>query len=191
MKDFQAILLEGVFYTSEEIYPDSKGQISEGFCDLRVQGQKKSVYETLASFVGQRVRIAIHQLPEMPPDLLRWGGGSCLWQDAGHCPFGHHETPHRIYNVSGEGILLYDLDHKANSGGWWIQRFDGVQEILPLAHALVGHRGRVACATVLTVEEMRDAVTNAGDFGTVEGLGRHVEDLRELVAGLNKVIKEG
>jgi hypothetical protein len=190
VSDFRAILLEGVFYLSDEPYPDSKGILRPGFNDLLVQpdqGPPGSIYAAIRPFLDGRVQIAVHQLPNMPPDLTRWGGGSCLWMGAGLCPFGHHKEPFRLFNVSGDGFLRYDLDHGRSEGGWWLDRPDGAREILPLAMAMAGHRGRVAVATAMTVEQMRDAVMSSGDLNSVEALGRRAEDLRDLVAGLSKI----
>ena len=193
MSDFQAILLEGLFYASEEPFPDAHGVLRDGFNDLLVRpdsGPVKSVYATLKPFIGQKVQIAVHQLPNNPPDMTRWGGGSCFWQEAGgHCPFGHHENPHTLFNVSGQGFLIYDLDHSKGSGGWWLGRPDGGKEMLPLSHALLGHRGRVATATAMTVEELRDSLMESGDLGSIEGIGNRVNDLKDLIAGLGRAVK--
>jgi hypothetical protein len=192
MKDFQAILLEGLFYPSEDPYPDANGVLRDGFNDLLVKpdsGPVQSVYETLKPFIGERVQIAVHQLPDSPPNLARWGGGSCFWQDAGHCPFGHHEHPHRLFNVSGQGFLIYDLDHGKSEGGWWLEEPNGNRLMLPLALALTGHRARVATATALSVEEMRDALAASGELDSIEGIGNRVSDLKDLVSGLGQAIK--
>lgn len=192
MPEFNAILLEGVFYTSDEPYPDSNGVVRDGWASLLVQqegGAPESVYETLRPFVGQRVQIAVHHLPDMPPNPTLWGGGSCLWQNAGHCPFGHHQNPFQLFNVSGQGFLEYDLDHTKGEGGWWLTKLDGGREMLPLQHVLAGHRGRIACATAMTVEEMRDALIASGQFDSIDALGQRVGDLRDLVAGISKATK--
>jgi hypothetical protein len=192
MSDFQAILLEGLFYDSEEPYPDANGVLRDGFNDLLVRpdsGAVVSVYKTLKPLIGQRVQFAVHQLPNNPPDMTRWGGGSCFWQEAGRCPFGHHENPHMLFNVSGQGFLVYDLDHTSGSGGWWLERADGGKEMLPLAHALLGHRGRVASATAMSVEQMRDSLMASGDLDDIEGIGNRVNDLKDLLAGLGRAVK--
>lgn len=153
---FHALLLEGVFnlgvdfscYTSEST---------------------KDVAETLRPFLGQRVRVAAHHLP-LRLDSTRWGCGSCLWQDgqagAGPCPAGHATRPSWLYNVSVEGVLepTDDLD-------WRVVGFDGTVTNLELRRMMPGHVGRILAATVLSVEQMRDALSASGLAGAVESLG--------------------
>ena len=193
MSEFKAILLEGLFFLSEDPYPDSQGLIKAGFTNLMVQtddGLVKSVYDTLRPFVGERVQLASHHLPNNPPDVSLWGGGSCFWEPSGQCPFGHHERPQALFNVSGEGILEYDLNHSKGSGGWWLLRPDGTRDMLPFAHALRGHRSRVAVATLMTVDQMRDSLLASGALDTVEGLGKKVTELKDLVERLDQTLKE-
>lgn len=188
--DFQAILLEGLFFLAEEPYPDSNGQVRPEFKDLLVQtpgGDKKSVYAALQPLVGQRVYVAAHHVPSNPVDPTKWGGGSCFWQPAARCPFGHHVNPHSLYNLTAEGTLVYDLDFQAGAGGWWVHGNDGGRHMLPWAVVLPGHTGRVAAATAMSVEQMRDSVLASGV--NVEGLGERATELRDLVVDLGKVVK--
>lgn len=185
MSGFHAILLEGVFYLGDEPYPDVNGETREGYTDLLVPHRDgpKSVYDELLPLVGSKVRVAAHHLPMLPIDPARWGGGCCMFQEMGHCPFGHHEHPGRLFNVSEEGILVYDIDHSRSEGGWWVERFDGTRVPLPLAHALVGHQSRVAAATALAIDEMKDAVAESG-MDPVEALGGKITEMRDLAERL-------
>lgn len=190
--DFHAILLEGLFFLSEDPYPDSKGRLRPEVTDLQVitpGGAKKSVYATLRPLVGQRVYFAGHHVPPNPPDPARWGGGACYWQPAALCPFGHHKNPHRLFNLTAQGVLVYDLDFESASGGWWIHADDGGKVILPLSMALPGHAGRVLGATDMSVEQMRDAAMKGGI--NVEGLGQRITDLQDLLGELGHVVKGG
>ena len=191
MRGFHAILLEGVFYLGDMPYPDVHGEIREGYNDLLCPSKSgpKSVYDELLPLVGQKVRVAAHHLPQLPIDANRWGGGSCMLQRTGYCPFGHHENPGRLFNISTEGILVYDLDHANAEGGWWVEQFDGTRVALPLAHALVGHQSRVAAATATAIDEMRDVVTQSG-MEPVESLGNQVNDLTDLAERLRGKIRE-
>ncbi len=190
MGDFQAILLEGVFFLSEDPYPDSRGVELPDYRDLLVQTPTgvRSAFATLRTLVGERVYLATHHVPSDPIDPTRWGGGSCHWQPAGICPFGHHNVPTRLFNLTAQGVLVYDLDHALKTGGWSVVGADGSHTILPLVLALPGHDGRLACATVMVAEQMRDAAMSAGL--DVESLGKRTTDLRNLVADLSKAIKE-
>jgi hypothetical protein len=201
MGEFQAILLEGLFFLSANPNPDSQGVVRPGFNDLIVQTPtgERSVYATLRPLVGQRVYFAAHHVPSEPIDASRWGGGSCHWQPAsGHqddparwqptprCPFGHHEHPTRLLNLVAQGVLAYDFDHATCTGGWWVDCADGSRVILPWLH-LVGHTARVAAATMMAAEQMRDAAMASGM--DVEGLGTQVADLRDLVMDLSRIVK--
>lgn len=154
---FSVVLLEGVFAGP----------------NLSIRGGP--VADALVQFVGERVRLAAHHLPSDPIDPTRWGGGSCTYQP-GLCPFGHHAYPTRMYSFSAEGILGRDGD------AWTLTRFDGT--VVPIGlEALVGHRGRVACAPVFDVEAMRDSVVSSGIDGDI---GIKVDELRAVLERLRR-----
>ena len=154
---FNVVLLEGVFAGPH----------------LSTRGG--TVVDALAQFVGERVRLAAHHLPSDPVDPTRWGGGSCTYQP-GPCPFGHHVDPTRMYSVTAEGVLGRDGD------AWTLARFDGTTVSVGL-DALVGHRGRVACAPMFDVEAMRDSVLSSGVDGD---LGVKVDELRSVLDRLRR-----
>lgn len=193
--EFQAVLLEGIFFLGTNPYPDAHGRTRDGFYDLLVQESPskmaRSAYDVLLPLVGQKVQFAAHHVPSLPIDPTRWGAGSCLWQASGSCPFGHHQNPGSLFNVSEQGVLAYDLDHEKGEGGWWIEKFDGGRVMLPLAHALSGHQARIAAATVLSVEEMRAALEEAGGVGSIDALGAKLSDVKDLLERLSKVNREG
>lgn len=168
--NFSAILLEGIFYHDEQ-------------GTLMVQpyrGPKAVVNDALDPLRGENVRIAIQHLPQMPLDPQSWGGGSCLNQQQGHCSFGHHKDPHAILNVTAEGELQTPAE---SSSDWFVRSFDGIERRLPLGD-LVGHHGRVAAATMFSVEEIKDKLAEAGMLDSVEGLGVQVDNLRDLLERL-------
>lgn len=177
--EFHAILLEGLFFLAEDRH----------FRDILVQTPTgiQPLYAALCPLIGQRVYFAVHHVPSDPIDPSRWGGGSCLWQPAARCPFGHHEHPTRLFNLTAQGMLTYAFDPDTNSEGWSIACLDGSRVVLPLATCLPGHTARVAAATVLSVEQMRDSAGAAGM--NVEGLGQRVTDLRDLVGDLGRILK--
>ena len=153
MPDFRACLIEGVFYD-----------------DLRCDSGQNLQAE-LQLLEGQRVRLAAHYLPPSPPDRNRPGAGSCLWP-AGKCPAGHIANPLWLYTLSGEGTLL-----PKSRGVWALEGLDGQEQILPLGLLLPGHQARVAAASLLSVEEMRDAVAGAGLSDAV----KRVSDLQAVL----------
>lgn len=194
MSEFNAILLEGIFYTTEEPYPDSNEAVRQGFGDLRVapsSGENQSLYDTLKPLIGRRVQLAFHHVPNMPIDPTRWGGGCCHWESYGRCPFGHHQEPTKLFNLAASGVLVYDLDHTKASGGWWLEQFDGTRVMLPFAHVLPGHYGRVAAATLDAVDDMRSALEQLGELGSVEDIVGKATDLQAVLDRLTSLVKEG
>lgn len=162
MGGFTTILLEGIFY-------------EEGaHLVVRTEVGVVPVAAKLAPLLGARVQFAAHHLPPNPPDLQRWGGGSCLWEGTGSpCPAGHGTHPLFLFNVSSDGVLTED------GGAWFLDRFDGTRTPLHL-RALIGHYGRIATATLLSVEAMRDVLASNGVEG-VEDLGVRADELREIL----------
>lgn len=163
MGGFTAILLEGIFY-------EEGGRLV-----ARTEtGAVTSVSDVLAPLQGARVQFAVHHLPPNPPNPQRWGGGSCLWEGTGApCPAGHGEHPLFLFNIASDGVLGEE------SGTWFLDRFDGTRLPLQL-HMLVGHHGRIASATLLSVEAMRD-VLGANGVDGVADLGVRADDLREIL----------
>jgi len=167
MEGFRALLLEGVFYNkdSQLLCTSNKGV--------------ENLFDMLTSVEGQRIKFAAHHLPPtLQPDPSKWGGGCCLWQPA-KCPAGHSEKPTWLFNLSVEGILV------RSNAVWSIESFDGKTTALPLQTMLVGHYARVAAATMLDVEKMREAVASQ-DLPNVEGLASRAEDLRKLLSRLRE-----
>lgn len=166
MGEFHAVLLEGLFFLTEEH-------------DLLVQTTAgvQSVYTALRPLVGQQVYVTVHHVPSDPVDGSRWGGGSCFWQPA-RCPFGHHERPASLFNLVIQGTLY-------PPGDWHVGCADGSTVYLHLAAYLPGHTARIAVATAMTAEQMRETAAGVG----VESLGQRVADLRDLVGDLGRLIK--
>jgi hypothetical protein len=184
-EEFRTLFLEGIFYRSGTPYPDAKGALKDGFEDLRVQpptGHSVPVYDALKEFVGRKIRLSAHQMPTKPIDPARWGGGCCLWQPVGYCPYGHHKRPGRLYNQAGEGELVY----KKCSGGWALRDPDGAWEMVPLSHALDGHVGRIVVATVLSPEQLREAVSGLPTPEVMAELEDRITGLQSLVGKLSR-----
>lgn len=195
MSEFNAILLEGLFYLGDQPLVDAHDVADDSARDLllkEVSGPPVNVRERLLPFVGKKVRVAAHHLPTDPTaSPPKWGLGSCVWQAmGGECPYGHNEhNPMDLFSISEEGVLVFDLDHSKRSGGWWLEKFDGTRMMLPLLWALNGHHGRIAAATALSIEDMRDTVTKAG-VDSVEGLNAQAQGLQDLLGRLAKTVRE-
>jgi len=164
MDGFRALLVEGVFYKTDSrlLCASDRGVVD--------------VNAMLSPLQGQRVRLAAHHLPPNPPDPTKWGGGCCLWEQTGRCPAGHHARPTWLFNLSHEGILVQD------GATWVVESFDGTRTPFRLEEMLVGHQARVAAATVLDLEKMRDALGAAGGSDEVESLVERANDLHDLLS---------
>jgi len=156
---FQVILLEGSFSADDS--------------DLRVQlddGSHKSVYEALRPLVGQRVQFALHHLPPHGIEVGKPGAGSCLHPEGVGCPVSHDQYPDRMLTFHLDGVLREDP--------WSIERFDG--SVIPIPfRGLPGHYGRVAAATILDMERMREALSRFSPQALKGLQGSEVEDLLE------------
>lgn len=163
MSRFPILLQEGAFHMQDRT--------------LSVSGTEGtvSVASLLQPFERQRVRIAVHHLPTVM-NPRQWGGGSCLWENSlQDCPAGHRLNPTWLYNVSAEGIL-----YPSGGGTWEIEMVDGERTNLDLRTYMPGHTGRIACALLLQVEEMRDKV----GASMPTGVSVQVEELANLLTHL-------
>lgn len=160
---FQVLMLEGEF-----------AQAPEGIT-ARNGAEVVLLSEALAPFVGQRVRLAFHQSFPRAPQPSIPGFGSCLTSD---CAF-HRLRPDLLLNVSVEGVLV------ENAGTYSITGFDGQVKPLPFEF-LAGHYGRVAAASLLDVERMREAVLASEN---PEALAVQAASLRDVVEQIKQKTK--
>jgi len=176
--------MEGIFYHD----PDSGALMLES-----TKGDRVNVIEALMRLHHRRVQISVHHLPPMPPDPMKPGGGCCLWGTEPRftthggttfCPFGHHKEPTKLLNVTARGIMDLRVGFYDSETTFAVHQFDGTEVVLPFQHFLAGHVGRIAAATVVDIEAMKDALLKFGGLGQVEGLGERIGDLRELLQQL-------
>lgn len=105
-----------------------------------------TVEAALSTLVGHHVQFAMHHVPMLPFDPTKRGLGACY--AVGRCHFGHDEGNTDLYQMTANGVLHQDP--------WRIEAFDGtVQTFDP--SVLVGHMGRVACASVTELEKLRES----------------------------------
>jgi len=196
MRDFDALLIEGVFFQK-----DSDDDCMGGLhCQLD-NGQQVSVINAMMRLNGSHVQISVHHLPPMPPDPTKQGGGCCLWggndprfQSAGgttFCPFGHHKEPTKLLNVVANGILKLDVGFYDSETTFVVHQFDGTEVKLPFQHHLPGHYGRIAAATFVDIDKMKDILMKSGGLDAVEGMGQKATDLRDLLGRLADPKKGG
>jgi len=137
------------------------------------------VFKALESVVGDETRLLAHHRPLEPIDEKRWGGGCCLYEPAGHCPFGHHERPQDLYTFNEIGKLRVE-DEKLFVG-------DGECFV----EYLVGHRSQIVITTIPDVDEIDEKVKSFDPSNienpTLENLTERLSDLREFLFDLNKL----
>jgi len=172
-EEFQTVLLEGVFY---------RGETGELAVQPSHGGIPALVWPELKRLVDLPVQLSVHHLPPHPPNPKLWGGGCCMWEPSGHCPFGHHKDPTRLLNLVVKGILEFQDPENA----WAVTPPEGNPYQLPL-WALEGHRARIVGATVVDLERMKEALSGSLN---VEELTQRATGLRDLMASLSKMAGE-
>lgn len=149
-------------------------------------GVERDVSEALDALEDRQVRLAVMHVP---PDGIKpgeWGGGCCAWQQAGHCPAGHHENPDRVLVFTCDGVLLKaEAEGASLSQAWALSKFDGSIQRVPLT-MMPGHYGRVIGATTDAVEQMRDKLASQTPDQQVESLTGQAGELREMLDRLRK-----
>lgn len=133
------VLLEGVFKQS-----DGKTVV-----DQPHRQNVAVVEDALALLVGHHVQFAMHHVPALPFDPTLRGLGACHVE--GQCPLGHDDGKFDLYNVTASGVLRQDP--------WRVEQFDGTEEPVRL-DCMVGHMGRLACASVTELEKLREAAAS-------------------------------
>ena len=187
MDDFQAILLEGIFSVDDIDWKGRPDSIDVAAIYCSSDKGKQLVTDILDPLLGKQVQVAAHYYPPNGPegiDLGKWGGGCCLWEPYGWCFAGHHEDPQFLLNVSHMGTLA------KNAEGYYLIAFDGSWQHLPFS-LLVGHHARIAAATAIDVEKMRQSLSESDfDIDDVQEVGAKVENLKEMLGQLSKTLKD-
>lgn len=166
---FAALLLEGLFYErGDTLFVEKDG------------GEHVSVTDILNPLVGVRVQIAVHHLPPhgVQPGLP--GAGSCRFPGGHGCPARHDQYPDRLLAFHMDGVLRADP--------WRVEKFDGTVAAIPF-RGMEGHYGRLAAATMVDVEKMRDALGQL-DPAAFTSAGLRSQDLEEILARLRKATRE-
>ncbi len=166
MSDFQAILVEGLFYLRD----DGSLFIEQD------DGEHVSWDDTMAPVVGQHVQLAVHHLPPNGVEPDKPGAGSCQWPAGVGCPVKHDQFPDRLLSFHMEGVL--------SGSPWLMRKLDGTSFDIPW-RGMPGHYGRVGAATIIDVEKMREQLAGL----TPEALaatGVNVADLEIMLDRLRK-----
>lgn len=166
MAQFQAALVEGLFFWENgTIHIEKDG------------GERVALATVLQPLVGHRVQFALHHLPPHGLQSDQPGAGSCRFPGGVGCPVQHDQHPDRMLAFHLEGVLQADP--------WRLLKFDGSIVAVPV-QGMPGHYGRVAGATVIDVDAMRDALNRKGLNALPTGLdaaelGKMLEQLRRKV----------
>lgn len=140
----------------------------------------------LAAFEGQVVRLLVHHRPASPPDRTRWGGGCCLLENTGWCPFGHHEDTQRVFFFNCAGEL------QRRPGGWQIQAGGEILEV-PL-ECLVAHRGQIIVVRTPDMDSIQRKVDGLDpsnlENASIDELYTRLNDIRNALTDINR-LKDG
>ena len=163
MPDFKALLQEGLFY-----------ERAGSFFIEQADGTHTDVRALLTPLEGLRVQFALHYLPPNGIQAGEPGAGSCRYPQGRGCP---------IHGAQWDRMLSFHLEGVLGSSPWRITKFDGLAVRVPF-EAMPGHFGRLAVATVLDIESMRDALSRQGPGAQVQGVG--AGDLQQILERLRK-----
>lgn len=135
----------------------------------------------LSQFEGKSLRLIAHHRPPEPPQRERWGAGSCMLENTGHCPFGHHKDPLRVFSFNCSGTL------QKKEGQWVLQNGE---ETLPLTlDFLLGHRSQVIVLKFFETKELDSQMDRLNpdnlDNPSLEELSTRLQDLRNLLTSVN------
>ena len=167
--DLRTLLIEGLWYQQDGI-----------FKVCRKDGGDVAVGDAFQPLLGLDVLVSVHHLPPTPIDSARWGGGCCHWEASGNCPAGHHNTPDKIFTLSGQGVLAKDENE------WFFEK-DGVRTQIPL-HFLDGHDARLVMITTI---KPADLTSKPITPDSVDALGSQISDLKDMLTQLQDVFKKG
>jgi len=152
-------ILEGLFFWGEGSF----------LCQTEEKCWK--VKEVLLPLENKEVDLFLCHKPPNPPQLDRWGGGSCFWQPSGKCPAGHHNLSSVLLRVKERGILV-DV-----RGEWHIRNERGLI-CLPFK-MLEGHSGIfTACSRV--GPEMNNVEYSSLEAAQVGVLSKILETLKNI-----------
>jgi hypothetical protein len=162
----------GVFYRE-----DRRIMVADEFEGAR------DVDEELSEYEGQHLRLVAHHRPLEPVDESRWGGGCCMLENSGRCPFGHHEDPRRAFVFNARGVL------RKRDDLWILEQESG--ELECLVECLVGHRSQIIVITVPDVESLEDRIREIQDESpegkTIDELRQKIEQTRDLLSEINRL----
>lgn len=145
----------------------------------------RDVIEDLSPYFGQTFRLLAHHRPTEPVDNTRWGGGCCLYESSGFCPFGHHANPQHLYTFQAVGVL--------ECGGDTI-RVVGEETKTPELAYLVGHRSQIVMINRPDMGDIDEKVKSFDPSGlenaSVDELIERASALRDFITEIQSLAKD-
>lgn len=159
------------------LYLEGHFKLSQGQSIVRKDnGEEVCLLDILKPLLNHRVHFAIHHLPPKGIEADKPGLGSCFHPDGKGCPAKHATHPHRL--------LSFHLDGTLKSNPLRVVKLDGIEVPVPLA-GMYGHYGRLAAATILDIDQMRDSLKDL-DLESMAPNGVPAEDLKKLLGQLTQ-----
>jgi len=158
-------VLEGIFY------------VEAG--NMFVPGNDEPLQDILAPFIDEGVLVVVHHHPPNNQlDLEHWGAGSCMWEPTGHCPYGHHDEPHKLFAVEMRGTL------RREGTDWFVGT-----EKLDLT-PLEGHLSRLVVTLLEPPASLTDSLDDIDPMKVdPEELTMRLRNLSSLASGLTSILE--
>jgi len=165
VSDFKAILIEGLFYARDG-----------NLCVEDDDGNHSTVDAILTPMLDKQVQLAVSHLPPHGIEADQPGAGCCRYPGGVGCPVEHDQFPTRLLSFHKEGVLRSDP--------WRIDQFDGSSSRIPF-RGMPGHFGRLASATIVDVEAMREKLSGM-DLAAMAAQGINAEGLQAMLDKLKR-----
>jgi len=179
--DFEVLVLEGVFSADGvEWDPEVFSPKASNITVIRTGEPQLSLESELQKLRDHQIRITFHHLPPDPPEMEKWGVGSCLCLPMGWCPYNHHITPRLNFHYEGEGFLRKD------GTDWYLER-EGEKDELKF-HLLVGHHARCAGVTVFDVAEMKKKILDSAKDQDMTTLHEQLAQAQNMMGNLKDIL---
>jgi hypothetical protein len=142
----------------------------------------RAVEAEVAHLEGREVRLLAHHRPVEPHDAARWGGGCCMHESAGRCPFGHHEEASRLYLFNEVGTF------RIEDSRWMV---GGETPTECLVDFLTGHRSQIVITSIPDLEKIEEKVKSFDPSGlenaTLDELTDKLSEMRDFISEVQRL----
>jgi len=171
-KGLEVVNLIGVFYRDGE-HRLMVADEFEGALD---------VVKALERVLGEEVRLLAHHRPREPHDKERWGGGCCVLENTGECPFGHHVNPQSLYMFNEVGVLCVEGPR------FFLDTEDEGRKECSV-DLLTGHRSQIVVTSIPNLDEIEEKVRSFDPSNieepTIENLTERITEIRNFLIELD------